>query len=172
MATWWELVIPVGGTLAGALSATWAQARNNLRVLKIQNLEAQRADRDKYEHELVMKLLEEKKQEYLGFLVKYEELDMLLGRMGAREDRSPDETLDVEKAIEELHTSLMRLYFIASPEALQVADDIFWSIIQDGGQLGPLKNKFVECAREDLRVGGDVPSTWNLFREEPKSDSV
>jgi hypothetical protein len=59
MATWWELAIPVGGTLLGVLIGTWGQAHNNARLLKLQSV------------------MEEKRKQYYEFLTLIEEWENL-----------------------------------------------------------------------------------------------
>lgn len=169
MATWWELAIPVAGTLAGALLGSWLQARNSLRVLKVQNLAAQRADRDKHEHERSMQLLEEKKKQYADFLAVVDRRQELIGNIPERGLRNPDEMEAVGKVEDDLHVSFVRLYFVASPEVLEVADEIYMQAIQDLTVWGGMVNHFVEVARKDLGIGGAVPRGWLVDREPPDS---
>jgi len=170
MSTWWELAIPVAGTLAGALGGSWLQARNSHRVLKLQNLASQRADRDKYEHERSIKLLEEKKKQYADFLTVADRWQRLTDNLPKRGRRRPEEEEAVGKLGEELESSFAQLFFVASPEVLEVADEIFMHAVKDLRVRGGMINHFVEVARKDLKIGGAVPRRWIVNRESSDLD--
>lgn len=143
------------------------QARNSIRVLKIQNPEAQRADREKYEHERSMRLLEEKRQQYADFITAYENFEEVADNIPERGQRSPEEMEEIGRVEDELAASFARLYFIASPSVFEAADRIFMRLIQDVKVWGPTRSYFVEAARKDLGVGGTLPRNWTAAREPP-----
>ncbi len=148
MAAWWELAIPVSGTLLGALIGTWAQGRNSVRLLRLQNAAAEQANRGRHEHERAMQLLEERRKQYFEFLTLIEEWDNTGG----------------ERA-DEVFAAITRMYFIASPEVLEVVEKLYLTVRDSQHLSGGVVNRFVEAARKDLGVGGQVPKDWAVDRE-------
>ncbi len=149
MATWWELAIPVGGTLLGVLIGTWGQARNNARLLKLQSV------------------MEEKRKQYYEFLTLIEEWENLGGGFPdiPLTELPEEEVRTINAAANEVFDSYTRMQFIASPEAMEVVEE-FYLMVRDNRRFNAdLLNHFVKVARKDLGVGGKVPSTWRIDRK-------
>jgi len=162
VSAWWELAIPIGGTLLGALTGSWMQGRNGIRLLKAQNTEALRADADKYKHERAMQLLEDKRKQYAEFYGLVEKWGSVNdGDPTPFRDRSSAEREKLDAVFDELDKSFRLMYFIASPEVFASADDLFMSLMQGQEPSGPLMNHFIKMTREDLGVGGQIPPGWS-----------
>lgn len=153
MAAWWELAIPVGGTLVGALTGAWAQGRNSVRLLKIQNATAEQANRDRYEHERAMHLLEEKRNQYVEFAMLVEKWDMLRTNWSGPENERPEEDRRLlEPMKEKIFDLCTRLHFIASLEVLKISEEIYRAA-RDGDDPEQGLFDFIDAARNDLGVG-------------------
>src|SRR4029077_12129555 len=97
MTTWWELAIPVGGTLLGVLIGTWTQGRNSVRLLKLQNV------------------MEEKRKQYLEFFTLIEEWNNVGGGSPIPMlELSVEERGTINAAANKVFDSYTRMYFIAS----------------------------------------------------------
>lgn len=156
MATWWELTIPVGGTLIGAFVGAWTQARSNLRTIKIQNMEAAQVRRESREHELAMKLLDDKRDAYIDFVIHTDRCTDY-----ANPKPNSEEWDNYKKEVDKFIKVYERLQFLAPANIFEVADQIYLLIAgNDEEPIGPLVNQFVKMAREDLGVGGSLPSGW------------
>lgn len=173
MAAWWELAIPVGGTLLGALAGSWAQGRNGIRLLKLQNAEAERASRDRNEHERAMKLLEDKRTQYFEFLAQIDKYERVKDGNPAIASKRPKEERDaLVAAMDQVEASFRSMYFIAAPEVLEVADKLYMAVIEEIDIIpGGLTNRYVEVARKDLGVGWQLPINWVVDRESSTTES-
>ncbi|MEU8344710.1 hypothetical protein AB0C74_23670 [Spirillospora sp. NPDC048832] len=77
MAKWWEIVIPVGGTLAGTGIGAYLQGFFNQRINKQQAETTKEVTNLQLKHDREMNFLDEKRRVYVEFLselARYEEL--------------------------------------------------------------------------------------------------
>lgn len=152
MAAWWELAIPVGGTLVGALTGAWAQGRSSMRLLRLQNATAEQANRDRYEHERAMHLLEEKRKQYEEFATLIEKWDIVRTNWSGPANERPEEDRRLlEPMTEKIFDLCTRLCFIASPEVLKISEEIYRAARDDDRPEQGLFD-FIDAARKDLGV--------------------
>jgi hypothetical protein len=147
MAAWWTLAISVGGTLLGVLIGTWTQGRNSVRAIKLQSA------------------LEEKRKQYLDFFTLIQEWDNLGGSSGSPLKLTREELDVINEAANKVFATYDRMYFNASPEVMEVAEELYL-IVRDYRRFNAnLLNHFVKVARKDLGVGVKVPSAWRINRK-------
>jgi hypothetical protein len=175
VAEWWELAIPAGSALVGALSGALVQARSTARQLRWQSDEARAQRRETSDRENQTRYFGERRQAYgefsgaiLDIIAAAHDLRVLRKTASSAQDEEKQRRIASERdrafeqltiAAQSLRPALVQVQLVGSLDLAQlgerIADDVGPVMQGQGGLEGlqQLLDTFMERARAELYEG-------------------